>query len=149
MIRSRKPWELGLSGSAWQQRLKLFFDTYRFSTTWLLLEQSRCVKAAQSRRTQKKRTHSKMFQKSEIFTYLPSAQASFMPWSGMADVRKYYIQIFGLCEQIRGRSYSYMCTLESWILTMCEGSSMRELMSLWMSKSFIAVLWWGVTWPGI
>lgn len=26
---------------------------------------------------------------------------------------------------------------------MCEGSSMRELMSLSMSKSFIAVLWWG------
>lgn len=35
-----------------------------------------------------------MFQKLEIFTYLPSAQASLMPWSGMADVRRYYIQIF-------------------------------------------------------
>lgn len=134
MRRSRNPWESGLNGPAWQQWLKLSFDTYRFSTTWLLLEQSRCVEAAKSRWTQKKVIYAKTKKTMEIFTYLSSAQASFLPLRGMAKLRRCYIQ---------------MCTLESLTWTMYKGSSMSEPKEHVNVQKLHTHPVTGVTWPDI
>lgn len=131
--RSRNPWESGLSGPAWQQWLKLSFDTYRFSTTWLLLEQSRCVEAAKSRWTQEK-GHMCKNKKENGDIYLSSAQASFLPLRGMAKVRRCYIQ---------------MCTLDTLTWTMYKGSSMsepKEHVNVQRLHTHPVV---GVTWPDI
>lgn len=52
---SHRPWQLRVSGSAWQHWLKLSLDTYWFSTTWPLTQERRQRKAAFS--IQKKKTH--------------------------------------------------------------------------------------------
>lgn len=49
----------------------------------------------------------------EIFTYLPSAQASFMPWSDMAEVR-FYIQVLvftGKCDLV-------LALVQAWVARM-------------------------------